>query len=97
MRWGGRQVNITSVGDRRMSFDLIDFYHGQLTLYGTDTLALDVIASGDVLEDLRPAFELGLLIPPSIARTCLLEEAVEAYRKVGPGIAKGKIVIIFPH
>ncbi len=24
---GGRQVNITSVGDRRVSFDLLDFYH----------------------------------------------------------------------
>ena len=94
---GGRQVNITSVGDRRVSFDLIDFYHRQLTLYGVDTLALDVIASGDVLEGLRPAFEQGLLNPPDISRTCSLEQAVEAYREVDTGTAKGKIVITFPH
>ena len=94
---GGRQVNITSVGDRRVSFDLIDFYHRQLTVYGVDTLALDVIASGDVLEGLRPAFEQGLLTPPVIARTCSLEEAVEAYLEVDNGTARGKIVIAFPH
>jgi NADPH2:quinone reductase len=94
---GGRQVNITSVGERRVSFDLIDFYHRQLTLYGVDTLALNVIASGDVLEGLRPAFEQSLLTPPSIARTCSIQEAVEAYREVDSGTVKGKIVIAFPH
>ena len=94
---GGRQANITSVGDRRVSFDLIDFYHRQLTLYGIDTLALDVMASGDVLEGLRPSFEQGVLTPPIIEKTCSLEEAVEAYQKVETGKAKGKIVITFPH
>jgi NADPH:quinone reductase-like Zn-dependent oxidoreductase len=94
---GGRQVNITSVGDRRVSFDLIDFYHRQLTLYGVDTLALDLISSGDMLEGLRPAFEEGVLTPPRIARTCTLEDAMEAYREVDSGTAKGKIVITFRH
>jgi len=94
---GGRQVNITAVGDRRVSFDLIDFYHRQLTLHGVDTLALDLITSGDILEGLRPAFEQALLTPPGIARTCSLEEAVEAYREVDNGTARGKIVIVFPH
>ncbi len=93
---GGRQVNITSVGERRVSFDLVDFYHRQLTLYGTDTLALDAIASGGILESLRPAFEHAVLTPPVIARTCSLEDAVEAYREVDKGTAKGKIVIAFP-
>ena len=94
---GGRQVNITSVGERRVSFDLIDFYHRQLTLYGVDSLALDVVASGGILEGLRSAFEQSLLTPPGIARTCSLEEAVEAYREVHTGSARGKIVIAFPH
>lgn len=66
-------------------------------LYGVDTLALDVIVSSDVLEGLRPAFEQGLITPPGIERTCSLEEAVEAYREVDTGTAKGKIVIAFPH
>ena len=94
---GGRQANITSVGDRRVSFDLIDFYHRRLTLYGIDTLSLDVIASGDVLDGLRQSFELGVLTPPSIANICSLEEAVEAYHEVETGKTKGKIVITFPH
>lgn len=94
---GGRQVNITSVGDRRVSFDLVDFYHRQLTLFGMDTLALDTIASGDILEGLRPAFEQGWLTSPDIARTCSLDDAVEAYRQVDSGAAKGKIVFTFRH
>lgn len=89
----GRQVNITSVGDPRVSFDLIHFYHRQLTLYGVDTRALDTVASGEILDKLRPSFEAGLLTAPFIARTCRLDEAVDAYREVGSGKAKGKVVI----
>ena len=33
----GRQVEITSVGDRRVSFDLRDFYHNERQLLGVDT------------------------------------------------------------
>jgi NADPH:quinone reductase len=33
----GRQVDITSVGDRRVSFDLRDFYHNERQLLGVDT------------------------------------------------------------
>lgn len=91
----GRQVNITSVGDRRVSFDLTHFYHRQLTLYGVDTRALDTVASGTILENLRPSFEAGLLSAPFIARTCGLEDAVDAYREVGSGKANGKVVIAF--
>lgn len=91
----GRQVNITSVGDRRVSFDLIHFYHRQLTLYGVDTRALDTVDSGMILEKLRPSFEAGLLSAPATARTCGLADAVDAYREVGSGEANGKIVITF--
>ena len=33
----GRQVEITSVGDRRVSFDLRDFYHNERQPLGVDT------------------------------------------------------------
>jgi len=92
---GGRQVGITSVGDRRVCFDLLDFYHRQLTLYGIDTAKLDIAACGDILESLRPGFEDGRLTPPEIARTCPLDRAIEAYRQVADGTAKGKIVLSF--
>jgi NADPH:quinone reductase-like Zn-dependent oxidoreductase len=94
---GGRQVNIAAVGERRVSFDLLDFYRRQITLFGVNTITMDTIASGDILDDLRDAFEQGRLTPPEIARTCLLEDAVEAYRQVDSGAAGGKIVFTFPH
>ncbi len=93
---GGRQVNITSVGNTRVSFDLLNFYRRQITLFGINTITLDAVASADILEALRPAFEQGRLTPPEIARTCSLDEAVEAYQQVDSGTAKGKIVFVFP-
>jgi NADPH:quinone reductase-like Zn-dependent oxidoreductase len=93
----GRQVNITTVGTTRVSFDLLDFYRRQLTLFGVNTSLFDTVASGDILDGLRPAFEQGRLTAPDIARTCSLYEAVEAYTQIDKGIAKGKIVITFPN
>ncbi len=93
---GGRQVNITSVGNTRVSFDLLNFYRRQITLFGINTITLDAVASADILEALSPAFEQGRLTPSEIARTCSLDEAVEAYRQVDSGTAKGKIVFVFP-
>ncbi len=94
---GGRQVNIASVGERRVSFDLINFFHKQLTLLGVDTLPMGIIVSGDILEKLRPDFEQGRLTPPDIARTCSLDDAIEAYRQVDSGAAGGKVVFTFSH
>lgn len=91
----GRQINITSVGERRVSFDLIDFYRRQLTMFGVNTGLLDTVASGEILERLRPAFEQGQLTPPQITRTCTPEEAIVAYDEIAGGRAKGKIVIVF--
>jgi len=94
---GGRQVNIVSVGERRVSFDLVDFFVRRLSIFGLSTLSYDAVASADILEKLRPAFEEGRLAPPAIARTCSIAEAVEAYREGAGGAAQGKIVIVFPH
>jgi NADPH:quinone reductase-like Zn-dependent oxidoreductase len=91
----GRQINITSVVDRRVSFDLPDFYHRRLTLYGVDTRALDTVAMAAVLDDLAAGFENGMLHPARIARTCSLHEAQEAYASVDSGSATGKVVFIF--
>src|SRR5580700_10135091 len=40
----GRQVNITSAGDRRVCFDLVDFFHRRLSLFGADSRAYDTEA-----------------------------------------------------
>ena len=86
----GRQVNITAVGTTRVSFDLLDFYRKQLTLFGVNTSLFDTVASGDILDSLKPAFEQGKLTPPDIAGTCSLDEAAEAYVQIDKGLPEEK-------
>jgi len=88
----GRQIVMTSVGPRRASFDLLDFYHRRLLLRGIDSRALDTVACAVMLDKLRTSFESGDLRTPRIAKTYRLEEAREAYGKVIDGSAGGKIV-----
>jgi NADPH:quinone reductase len=57
----GRQIEIPSVGDRRVSFDLVDYYHNESQLFGVDTRKRDAVASAAVLEALTPS----LMIHPS--------------------------------
>jgi NADPH:quinone reductase-like Zn-dependent oxidoreductase len=88
----GWQVNITSVGGRRVSFDLIDFYHRRLTLTGVDSRSLDTVRCASILERLRPGFESGQLRPSVIQRSFRLEEARSAYELVDSGQLRGKAV-----
>ncbi|MFL6439392.1 MAG: zinc-binding alcohol dehydrogenase family protein [Terriglobales bacterium] len=92
----GRQVNITSVGDRRVCFDLLDFYHRRLTLLGVDTRAYDTQASAAILEQLTPGFESGALKPILILRRFGLDQAVQAYTEVNGGSIHGKAVFTLP-
>ncbi len=92
----GRQLNITSVGDRRVCFDLLDFYHRRLTLFGVDSRAYDTEASAAILERLTPGFESGVLKPIPIAKRFSLNEAVQAYTQVNEGAFHGKAVFTFP-
>jgi NADPH2:quinone reductase len=89
----GRQVNIASVPERRVSFDLIDFYHRRLALFGVDTLALNAAQSTEILNSLKPLFESGKLTAPAIAQVCPLDDGPEAYKAVDQGKIKGKIVL----
>ena len=92
----GRQVNITSVGDRRVCFDLLDFYHRRLTLFGVDSRAYDTEACAAILERLTPGFESGALKPIPIAKRFSLNEAVQAFAQVNEGTLHGKAVFTFP-
>ena len=51
-----RGIEITSAGDRRVSFDLLDFYHNESRLFGVDTRKRDATASVAELEALTPFF-----------------------------------------
>ena len=92
---GGRQVDITSVGDRRVSFDLLDFYHRRLSLFGVDTRACDTPASAAILDKLTPGFQSGALKPLPIAERFHLDKARDAYTKVNQGKVHGKAVFVF--
>ncbi len=84
LRVGGRQVAITSVGERRVSFDLIDFYHHKLHLVGVDTLKLGGPEIAGMLDALKPGFESGNLKPFEV-KTWPFGKAVEAYEAAAKG------------
>jgi NADPH:quinone reductase-like Zn-dependent oxidoreductase len=89
----GRQTEITSVGDRRVSFDLLDFYHNESRLFGVDTRHRDAVASGALLEALTPVFEQGTFKAPKIDRIIPLAEGRSAYEQVARGEARGRLVL----
>jgi NADPH2:quinone reductase len=90
----GRQTEITSVGDRRVSFDLLDFYHNESRLFGVDTRHRDAVASAAMLEALTPFFEQGAFKAPMIDRVIPLSEGLAAYDQVARGEAKGRLVLV---
>ncbi len=90
----GRQVEITSVGDRRVSFDLLDFYHNESQLFGVDTRKRNASASAVLLEALTPFFEHGAFRPPMIDRMIPLSEGPAAYEQMARGEARGRPVLV---
>ena len=90
---GGRQTEITSVGDRRVSFNLLDFYHNESRLFGVDTRQRDAVASAALLEALTPVFEQGAFKAPMIDRVIPLSDGRAAYDQVARGEAKGRLVL----
>ena len=91
----GRQVNITSVGDRRVSFDLLDFYHRRLSLFGVDSRSYDTVACAAILQQLAPGFESRALKPLPIVRRFTLNDALQAFTQVDDGSVCGKAVFVF--
>jgi NADPH2:quinone reductase len=88
----GRQVEITSPTERRVNFDLVDFYHNESQLFGVDTLKRGLTSSARILEKLRDGFEDGSYQPPSIAEMMPLGSAQQAYELVGQGM-RGRVVL----
>jgi NADPH2:quinone reductase len=91
----GRHVAITSVGARRVSFDLLNFYHRRLSLFGVDSRALTVTDSSKLLAAITPEFEAGRLKPSPISKRGTLEDVRELYAFVNNG-GEGKAVLCAP-
>jgi NADPH:quinone reductase-like Zn-dependent oxidoreductase len=85
-------VEISATGKRRVEFDLIDFYHNELQLFGVDSAKLGVVESAPLMKKLAEQFESGALAAPIIAHRFPLAGAREAYRAVATG-ANGRVVL----
>jgi NADPH:quinone reductase len=94
LRVGGRQIAITSTGERRVCFDLIDFYHNLSRLVGVDTMKLTPCDVAAIAEKLRPGFEVGALKPPAV-ETLPFANAIQAYERVASGKTNAKHVLTF--
>jgi NADPH2:quinone reductase len=94
LRYGGRQIAITSTGDPRVSFNLIEFYHNLSRLIGVDSNGLTPREVGEISDQVRLGFDAGSLTPPPI-EIIPFERAVEAYSRVAAGAAKAKQVLSF--
>jgi NADPH:quinone reductase-like Zn-dependent oxidoreductase len=93
LRVGGRQVAITSLGNGRVEFSLIDFYHNVLRLIGVDTMKFTGHRIAGIMDHLKAGFEEDHLRPPPV-QTWPLDRAVEAYLAVEKGAGPAKQVIL---
>jgi hypothetical protein len=79
----GTQIFIATL-DRAVPFDIFSFYRGMRTYVGIDTLALDCVASCDLVDILRGGMEAGSLRPFAVNASCVsaLPDALAAFRRV---------------
>jgi NADPH:quinone reductase len=89
----GRQILIAAV-DRIVQFNILEFYRGQHTYVGIDTLGLSSIATGAVLRELGPGFASGHLKPFPIKPSAIypLEQAKAAFIAVA-GSSRDRVIL----
>jgi NADPH:quinone reductase-like Zn-dependent oxidoreductase len=89
----GRQILIAAI-DRIVQFNILEFYRGQHTYIGVDTLGLSSIASGEVLRELVPGLASGHLKPYPIRQESIysLEGAKRAYFAVA-GSSRDRVIL----
>lgn len=92
---GGRQVVYSAAEGRESTLDIFSFYKHQFVLLGLDTQKFDVTYCADILSELAPLFESGVLNPPTIGEQYPLSDAAKAYGRV---VARkgGKIAFVMP-
>jgi len=93
LRRGGRQVAITSTGDKRVSFNLVDFYHNLSHLIGVDSQAFTPDEVSEISSELGIGFEAGALkIAP--VETVPFADFAKAYENVATGRSGAKQVLM---
>ena len=94
LRQGGRQIAMASAGDRRVCFDLPDFFHKLLRLVGIDTFKLKGEEIARIMNSLQSGFENADLPPPEFDEHAL-DEATETYSAVNRGTSGRRQVFTF--
>jgi NADPH:quinone reductase-like Zn-dependent oxidoreductase len=89
----GRQILIAAI-DRIVQFNILEFYRGQHTYVGVDTLGLSSVATGAVLKQLVPGFASGHLKPFPIKPAAIysLENAKSAFVAVA-GSSRDRVIL----
>jgi NADPH:quinone reductase-like Zn-dependent oxidoreductase len=89
----GRQILIAAI-DRIVQFNILEFYRGQHTYVGIDTLGLSSLATGAVLRELAPGFASGHLKPFPILLSAIrpLEAAKAAFLAVA-GSSRDRVIL----
>ena len=89
----GRQILIAAI-DRIVQFNILEFYRGQHTYVGIDTLGLSSVATGALLRELVAGFSTGHLKPYPIRPEAVypLEAAKLAYLAVA-GSSRDRVIL----
>src|SRR5256886_2007964 len=89
----GRQILIAAI-ERIVQFNILEFYRGQHTYVGIDTLGLSSVVTGAVLRELGPGFAGGHLKPFPIKPNAIypLEQAKAAFVAVA-GSSRDRVIL----
>jgi NADPH:quinone reductase-like Zn-dependent oxidoreductase len=89
----GRQILIAAINPM-VQFNILEFYRGQHTYVGIDTLALSSSATGAMLRELGPGFASGHLQPFPIKPSAIypLEDAKAAFVAVA-GSSRDRVIL----
>jgi NADPH:quinone reductase len=89
----GRQILIAAINPI-VPFNILEFYRGQHSYFGIDTLALSSTATGAVLRELEPGFAGGHLKPFPIKPNAIypLEQAKAAFVAVA-GSSRDRVIL----
>src|SRR6202158_2908402 len=89
----GRQILIAAI-DRIVQFNILEFYRGQHTYVGIDTLGLSSVATAAVLRELGPGFASGHLKPFPIQPGAIypLDQAKAAFLAVA-GSSRDRVIL----
>lgn len=89
----GRQILISAI-DRIVQFNILEFYRGQHTYVGIDSLGLSSVVTGAVLRELGPGFAGGYLKTYPIKPSAIypLEDAKAAFVAVA-GSSRDRVIL----